>query len=166
MTYYPIFLDLRGRPVLVVGAGKVALRKTLGLVEAEASVTVVAPRWAPEFERLPVPLVRRAFEPADVEGACLVFAATDDREVNRLAGELARAARHPGQHRRRPGGVRASWCLPGYGAATCRSPFRRAARTRAWRCGCARRWKSGWRAGESAHAVWPASRSFRTWRRS
>ena len=43
MTYYPIFLDLRGRPVLVVGAGKVALRKTRALVEAEAAVTVVAP---------------------------------------------------------------------------------------------------------------------------
>lgn len=95
MTYYPIFLDLRGRPVLVVGAGKVALRKTRALVEAEAAVTVVAPRWEPEFESLPVRLVRRGFEPGDVEGTSLVFAASDDREVNRLAGELARARGTP-----------------------------------------------------------------------
>ena len=61
MIYYPVFFDLRGRPVLVVGAGKVALRKTRGLVEAGARVTVVAPRWEPEFERLPVTLVKRAF---------------------------------------------------------------------------------------------------------
>lgn len=91
MIYYPVFFDLRGRPVLVVGAGKVALRKTRGLVEAGARVTVVAPRWEPEFERLPVTLVKRAFGERDVEGAFLVFAATDNREVNRAAGGAARA---------------------------------------------------------------------------
>ena len=88
-VYYPLFLDLRGKPVLVIGAGKVALRKTRGLVEAGASVTVVAPRWEAGFEGLPVRLVGRAFEPADLEGVALAFAATDDREVNRLAGALA-----------------------------------------------------------------------------
>ena len=41
MTYYPIFLDLRGRDVLVVGAGPVSLRKCAALVEAGAKVTVV-----------------------------------------------------------------------------------------------------------------------------
>jgi precorrin-2 dehydrogenase / sirohydrochlorin ferrochelatase len=91
MIYYPVFFDLRGRPVLVVGAGKVALRKAMGLVEAGARVTVVAPRWEPAFEQLPVTLLRRAFEPADVEGAFLVFAATDDRAVNRAAAILAKA---------------------------------------------------------------------------
>lgn len=90
MIYYPIFLDLRGKPVVVVGAGKVALRKTRGLVEAGARVTVVAPRWEPEFERLPVRLLRRGFEPADLEGAFLAFTATDDREVNRAAAQAAR----------------------------------------------------------------------------
>jgi precorrin-2 dehydrogenase / sirohydrochlorin ferrochelatase len=91
MIYYPVFFDLRGRPVLVVGAGKVALRKAMGLVEAGARVTVVAPRWEPAFEQLPVTLLRRAFEPADVEGAFLVFAAIDDRAVNRAAAILAKA---------------------------------------------------------------------------
>src|SRR5215467_4717610 len=59
--WYPIFLDLKDRSVLVVGAGKVALRKTLGLIEAGARVTVVAPDVEPEFEDLPVRLVRRRF---------------------------------------------------------------------------------------------------------
>ena len=40
MSYYPIFLDLRSREVLVVGGGKVGLRKVQGLLEAEAKVTV------------------------------------------------------------------------------------------------------------------------------
>ncbi|MCC6860204.1 MAG: bifunctional precorrin-2 dehydrogenase/sirohydrochlorin ferrochelatase [Bryobacterales bacterium] len=91
MAYYPLFLDLRERPVLVAGAGKVALRKTRGLLEAGARVTVVAPAWAPEFEKLPVRLLRRRFRKSDLEGALLAFAATGDRRVNRaLALEAKR----------------------------------------------------------------------------
>jgi siroheme synthase (precorrin-2 oxidase/ferrochelatase) len=88
--YYPIFLDLRDRPILVVGAGKVALRKTKGLVEAAAQVTVVAPECQPEFETLPVRLVRRRFRASDLDGAVLVFAATDDRRTNQRIGLLAK----------------------------------------------------------------------------
>ena len=90
MTHYPIFLDLRGRPVVVVGAGKVALRKTRGLVEAGARVTVVAPAWAPEFDALPVRRIARRFRSADLAGAALVFAATNDGRVNRRVALSAR----------------------------------------------------------------------------
>jgi precorrin-2 dehydrogenase / sirohydrochlorin ferrochelatase len=86
VSYYPVFLNLEGRAVLVAGAGKVALRKTRGLVEAGARITVVAPRWEPEFEGLPVRLVRRRFRVSDLDGVLLVFAATDDRRVNRRIG--------------------------------------------------------------------------------
>ncbi len=90
LPYYPIFLDLTSQPVIVVGAGKVALRKTRGLLEAGARVTVVAPRWRPEFEKLPVTLRRRTFRTADLRGARLAFAATDRREVNRAVAAAAR----------------------------------------------------------------------------
>lgn len=90
LKHYPIFLDLKDRPVLVAGAGKVALRKTRGLLEAGARVTVVAPEWAPEFERLPVRLVRRRVRARDVAGMALVFAATNDRKVNQRIGAAAR----------------------------------------------------------------------------
>jgi precorrin-2 dehydrogenase len=90
MPYYPIFLDLAGKPVLVVGAGKVALRKTKGLLEAGAAVTVVAPRAASEFATLAVTLHRRRFRPADLRGAVLAFAATDDRRVNHAVMLAAR----------------------------------------------------------------------------
>ena len=91
LKHYPIFLDLKDRPVLVAGAGKVALRKVRGLLEAGARVTVVAPEWAPEFESLPVRLLRRRFRARDVAGQILVFAATDDRMVNRRIGMAARS---------------------------------------------------------------------------
>ena len=87
---YPIFLDLAGKPVLVAGAGKVALRKARGLLEAGARVTVVAPRWEPEFEQLPVRLRKRAIRASDLRGARLVFTATDDRAVNHTIGREAR----------------------------------------------------------------------------
>ena len=90
MKYYPVFLDLKDRPVLVVGAGKVALRKARGLLEAGARVTVVAPEWEEEFEALPVRLVRRAFRASDLAGTMLVFAATDDRQTNHRIGVAAR----------------------------------------------------------------------------
>ena len=90
MKHYPIFLALTGRPVLVVGAGPVALRKTRGLVEAGAQVTVVAPQSAPEFRSLPVRMVTRRFRASDLRGAALVFAATDDRAVNRRIGLAAK----------------------------------------------------------------------------
>ena len=90
MKYYPIFLDLKDRHVLVVGAGKVALRKTRGLLEAGARVTVVAPEWEPEFEDLPVRRIARRFRASDLSGAMLVFAATDDRLTNHRVGVAAK----------------------------------------------------------------------------
>lgn len=89
-VYYPIFLDLQGRPVLVAGAGKVALRKTRGLVEAGARVTVVAPEILPEFARLPVTLLRRSIQDSDLSGMTLIFTATGDRQTNRKVAEEAR----------------------------------------------------------------------------
>jgi siroheme synthase-like protein len=82
LRYYPIFLELRGKPVLVVGAGQVGLRKTRGLLEAGALVTVVAPDVDPQFESLPVRIQQRAFDLADIGGHVLVFAATNRRDVN------------------------------------------------------------------------------------
>ena len=90
MKYYPIFLDLQDRHVLVVGAGKVALRKTRGLLEAGARVTVVAREWEPEFEDLPVRRIARGFRASDLSGAILVFAATDDRLTNYRIGVAAK----------------------------------------------------------------------------
>jgi siroheme synthase-like protein len=90
LKHYPIFLDLKDRPVLVVGAGRVALRKTRGLLEAGARVTVVAPEWEKDFESLPLRLIRRRFRASDLAGAMLIFAATNDRLTNHRIGIAAK----------------------------------------------------------------------------
>jgi siroheme synthase-like protein len=73
---------------LVVGGGRVATRRVAELLDAGAEVEVVAPRLSPTLEgwaragRLVA--TRRPFEPGDLGGAWLAFAATDDPEVNRV----------------------------------------------------------------------------------
>jgi siroheme synthase-like protein len=90
LKHYPVFLDLKDRPVLVVGAGKVALRKARGLLDAGARVTVIAPVWDSEFASLPVRLVPRRFRASDLAGHVLVFAATNDRLTNHRIGIAAK----------------------------------------------------------------------------
>jgi precorrin-2 dehydrogenase/sirohydrochlorin ferrochelatase len=84
---FPVSLLAEGRPCLVVGGGKVAARKVGLLLEAGAKVRVVSPEADAEIlERVAqgaVALMARPFEPSDVEGAFLVFAATSDKAVNR-----------------------------------------------------------------------------------
>ncbi len=79
---YPIVVRLAGRPVLVVGGGRVALRKVQGLLAVGAAVTVIAPDTVDELQRLPgISIRQRAYERDDVVGNVLVVAATGDPDV-------------------------------------------------------------------------------------
>jgi siroheme synthase-like protein len=90
---YPVMLELRDRPVLVVGGGPVAARKIEGLVAAGAVVTVIAPRFVDDvLESGAATIVKRPYEPADVAGQVLVFTATDDPVVNAQVSRDATAA--------------------------------------------------------------------------
>lgn len=90
---YPVFLKLAGSHVLIVGGGALALQKLRTLAETGARVTLVAPAFREPLPALAAEtgaeLVRREFLPADLEGAALVFAATDDPELNRRVFQLA-----------------------------------------------------------------------------
>lgn len=79
-------LDLAGREVLVVGAGTVALEKIRGLLDVDASVTVVAPDVSQPVEQLArsgrVALIRGRYRTSDLDGRFLVVAATSVTAVN------------------------------------------------------------------------------------
>jgi precorrin-2 dehydrogenase/sirohydrochlorin ferrochelatase len=80
---YPVNLVLDGRRCLVVGGGKIALRKVEGLLACGGRVTVVAPRITPELRALAdVMTEERPWRPDDLDGMWLVIAATDDPAVN------------------------------------------------------------------------------------
>jgi len=87
---FPISLLLEGHLCLVVGGGAVALRKTGHLLDAGATVTVVSPELSEGFLNVDINHIARPFEAADVEGAALVFAATNNRHVNRQVLEACR----------------------------------------------------------------------------
>ncbi|MFM8380926.1 MAG: bifunctional precorrin-2 dehydrogenase/sirohydrochlorin ferrochelatase [Actinomycetota bacterium] len=79
---FPVNLNLAGRAVLVVGGGRIALRKTSQLLVAGASVTVVAPEILEDFDTLGLDLVRRPFRDSDLDGKRLVVTATGVRSVD------------------------------------------------------------------------------------
>jgi len=95
LHYFPVNLDIRDRPVVVVGGGAVAARKCSALIDAGARVTVIAPSVDGSLgemcEKEEVLHVARDFAPGDLAGAFLVFAATDSPEVNRAVAEEAKA---------------------------------------------------------------------------
>ena len=84
--WFPLFIDLNGKKVLVVGGGKIALRRIRTLTEFTGPVTVVSPRLHPELLTLEaegkIAVLRRPYEPSDPEGAALVLAAAGDEAVN------------------------------------------------------------------------------------
>jgi precorrin-2 dehydrogenase/sirohydrochlorin ferrochelatase len=87
-SFYPIMLQLAGKKVAVIGGGKVAERKVTGLLGTGALITVISPDATEELKKLadegkivwqPTP-----FSPADVKDALLIFAATNDNQLNQL----------------------------------------------------------------------------------
>jgi siroheme synthase-like protein len=78
-SYYPVSLDVSGRPCLVVGGGAVAARKAAGLLECGARVTVIAPSTGQAMDSLEPALhalERRPYRQGDVSGFRLVITAT------------------------------------------------------------------------------------------
>ncbi len=88
MNYYPIFLDLRGRPCLVVGGGESATRKVDGLLGANADVTVISPEItdaiAEHARTKKLRHLKRRYQEGDLKGYFLVYAATGGADVDLL----------------------------------------------------------------------------------
>ena len=99
MRYYPVCLDIKGRPCTVVGGGAVAERKVEGLVKAGAVVTVISPRATKRILSLAragsVTHVRRGYRTGDLAGSALVVCASGSRAVNLAAHKEAAGVNIP-----------------------------------------------------------------------
>lgn len=91
--YYPAFLDLRDKSVVVIGGGDVAERKVAALLPTGARVTVISPVLTAGLSGLDITIHRRPYALGDLRGAYLAIIATDDTDLNRSAAEEARAER-------------------------------------------------------------------------
>jgi len=99
MRYLPIFIDIDAQPCLVVGGGNVALRKILLLIDAGATVTVIAPHLCTSLERLhnegKIHYMREIFNESHLTNFRLVFATTNDSKVNQYIAKLAKEKNIP-----------------------------------------------------------------------
>ncbi|MEI5989723.1 hypothetical protein A5881_001216 [Enterococcus termitis] len=80
---YPIMLELTGKNIVIIGGGKIALRKTVGILKAKGQVTVVAPNFLEEFDGLDgVNCITAKYKAEYIQEANLIFACTDSKIVN------------------------------------------------------------------------------------
>ncbi len=92
MAFFPFFIDLAGKKILIAGGGNVALRKAEKLLPFGADIAAVSPAFCEGFAVLGnVCLYCREFRDSDIDGAFAVIAATDDRTLNRHIFELCGA---------------------------------------------------------------------------
>lgn len=96
MRYFPVNLDIHGSKIVIVGGGPVAARKCSTLMDAGAAIIVIAPKLDAHLEKLAeagaIKAVTRKYVTGDLSGAVLVFAATDDPEVNGIiAGDAKKS---------------------------------------------------------------------------
>ena len=97
--YYPIFLNIQGKRCVVIGGGKVALRKVKMLLDCGANVSVISPKPHPDITKLSkkraIHLIQRDYEPQDLKKAAIAIACTDVKEVNRKVADEAKKAGIP-----------------------------------------------------------------------
>jgi len=94
-VFYPMFLNIGGKRCVVVGGGKVALRKVRALLEHGASVEVISPDPCSQLVELAeqgqICALRRYYQPGDLKKAFIAIAATDDSDINRQVVKEARS---------------------------------------------------------------------------
>ena len=95
MSFYPICLDLQGKPCVVVGGGRVAERKVSGLLSCSAQVSVISPQLTGELLHQHnagiIQWISREYRTGDLQQAFLVIAATDDEKTQKQVYEEAAA---------------------------------------------------------------------------
>jgi len=93
LAYYPVFLNLKGKRVIVIGGGKVAERKALALLKAGANVTIISPEITKGIKREKlkntIKYIPRQYKKGDSKKAFLIIAATDSYEINKKVSQDA-----------------------------------------------------------------------------
>lgn len=95
MAYFPMFVDLKGKKIIIIGGGKVAYRKVAKLLPFEAEITVVSPDICSEIQELfnnnsNLILKNRNFETEDIKNAFLVISATNNNSTNQQVAQICK----------------------------------------------------------------------------
>lgn len=89
MAYFPLFIDLKDKNILVIGGGKVALRKVLKLIPFEGKIKIVAPEICQELEKLldenpNLIYKKKKVDLDDIKKSFIVISATNDKNLNNI----------------------------------------------------------------------------------
>lgn len=94
-SYYPIYVQLKGQPCVVVGGGKLAEGKVDGLLAGDAKVKIIASVLTPHLHELvqqnQIEYIAREYQEGDLSGAFMVICATDKAETNQQVWDEATA---------------------------------------------------------------------------
>ncbi len=85
-SYFPMFVDISGMKIVVIGGGKIAARRIRTLLEFASDITVIAPLVTESVGQLEaeekIHCIHREYQIGDIQGADMVLAATDDKLLN------------------------------------------------------------------------------------
>ena len=93
MSFLPICLNMENAAVVVVGGGTVAEQKIKPVLQYTHNVTVCAPEILPSIQAFPVTILKQWYTEAVLTGARIVYACTNDRDINRKVALDARQLR-------------------------------------------------------------------------
>ena len=97
--YYPIYLDIEERDVLIIGGGNVCARKAETMMKYGARVTIVSPEFTDEIEQWAreglLHIHRKPYDVQDLDGSSIVIASTDDPCINARIARDCRRRRIP-----------------------------------------------------------------------
>lgn len=96
MGYFPFFMDIENKKIVIAGGGRVAFGKALKLSPFKPRITIVAPEVIKELEAVRgAEIISKRFEDSDADDAFAVIAATNDAAVNGHIYELCREKNIP-----------------------------------------------------------------------
>lgn len=96
MVYFPLFVELKNKKVLIIGGGNVAYRKLTKLLPFEAEITIVAPKICPRIKELlknnpELMLEEREFNFEDIKNSFLVISSTNDSSFNKQIAQICKS---------------------------------------------------------------------------
>ena len=93
-SHFPFFINLADKKIVVIGGGKIALRRVQVLVKFGAKVIVIAPEIKKELDLMnqkgKINVIKKEYKEGDIKGADMVIAATDKKDVNEAVVKDAR----------------------------------------------------------------------------
>ena len=92
MDNFPIFLEIKNKPVLVIGGGDIALRKIKLLIKSKPNLTVVAKNFCEEIldlkDRYSIDIIQKDFHPDDIVFPMIIIAATNNKLLNKQIAQI------------------------------------------------------------------------------